>query len=51
MNIGISISTTISANIDLKWYNLVQVMGYFADSVPYKYQTKSKLFHKYLKNT
>ena len=24
-------------------------MGYFVDFVPYKYQTKSKLSHKYLK--
>ena len=26
-------------------------MGYFVDFVPYKYQTKSKLSHKYLKST
>ena len=26
-------------------------MGYFVDFVPYKYQIKSKLFHKYLKST
>ena len=39
----------ISANIRLKWYNQFQVMGYFVDFVPYRYQTKSKLSHKYLK--
>ena len=42
-NIGISISTTILANIGLKWYYRVQVVGYFVDFVPYKYQTKSKI--------
>ena len=32
----------MSANIDLRWYNQVQVMGYFVGFVPYKYQKKSK---------
>ena len=50
MNIGISILTTISANIGLKWYYRVQVMGYFVDFVPYKHLENSKLSKKYLKS-
>ena len=50
INIGISILTTISANIGLKWYYRVQVMGYFVDFVPYKHLANSKLSNKYLKS-
>ena len=50
-NIGISILTTISANIGLKWCSWVEVMGYFIDFVPLKYQSQSKLSHKYLTST
>ena len=35
--------------IGLKCYYRVQVMGNHVDIVPYKYQTKSKLSHKYFK--
>ena len=51
MNIKISGYRDIDYTIGLRWYNRVQVIGYFVDFVSYKYQTKSKLFHKYLKST
>ena len=50
-HIVISKSTTISAKIGLKCYYQVQVMGFYVDIVPYKYQTKSKLSHTYFKST
>ena len=43
MNIEISISTTILANIPPKYYYQVKVMAFFVDFVPYKYQKRSKL--------
>ena len=50
-NIGISIVITILANIGVKWYYPVEVIGYFNDVVLYKYQKKSKVSHKYLLST
>ena len=35
-----------TANIGLKWYYQVYVIGYFLDFVPYKSQKKSKLPYK-----